>query len=831
MSPDWLEGQRSRRRLSKAPPTSTGAGSTTTHSQNPHPLRRAPSAPVGKKYSQQAPASAAAHHSRSPTVDSHWTRTSNSHAANARLQPYEQHPSRLSQASADIIGERFDSAAVLESFNQVPYSARDAPPPPPADPQTTHHQQPLASAAHPPRPPNFPHANTTGHASGPGRAQSFQAATGRKMEEVRGPRQQRYSDEVKDTRGLKKKSGFSSFFNLASPRRPNISAPENPVHVTHVGYDQETGEFTGLPKEWQRTLQANGITEQEQKRHPQAIIDVVTFYNENNDQGSDDYAYHKFDNAHVAESPQSQTAPQGALSPGGAASGPYGQMASPPASPRFPKNEGESFENPRAPPPVPKGQQGFATSSQPTSPQLNGNQMLPLRPAPKAPGQQNLMPQRAAPPVPGQQQQDRAGTEGGYPLASGAPPTLYDYQNQQELSRSRSKAGHAHQYQSQSPVSSPQQYQQQQEQAMKHAQQVLKQQSIDRSQSQRHNAQAQAQQAAPMPQDPRAGAHPPAVDPRIGPAPRPRQRPRQSMNNAEIISKLQHICNTSDPTKKYRNLVKIGQGASGGVYTAYEVGTNKCVAIKQMNLEQQPKKDLIVNEIMVMKDSKHKNVVNFLDSFLVRGDLWVIMEYMEGGSLTDVVTFNMMSEGQISAVCRETLHGLQFLHSKGVIHRDIKSDNILLSMEGSIKLTDFGFCAQINESHMKRTTMVGTPYWMAPEVVTRKEYGRKIDIWSLGIMAIEMIEGEPPYLTESPLRALYLIATNGTPAIKEEHNLTPVFRDFLHFALKVDPEKRASAHDLLKHAFIQTAEPLATLAPLVKAARLARAEERRNKGS
>lgn len=134
---------------------------------------------------------------------------------------------------------------------------------------------------------------------------------------------------------------------------------------------------------------------------------------------------------------------------------------------------------------------------------------------------------------------------------------------------------------------------------------------------------------------------------------RRREPKKLTQKDFEVLAKLQQICSEGDPTKLYRNLQKIGQGASGGVYTAYQVGTNALVAIKQMNLESQPKKDLIINEILVMKESKHKNIVNYIDSFLYKGDLWVIMEYMEGGSLTDVVTANIMTEGQIAAVSRE----------------------------------------------------------------------------------------------------------------------------------------------------------------------------------
>ncbi|VEU22510.1 DEKNAAC103555 [Brettanomyces naardenensis] len=305
-----------------------------------------------------------------------------------------------------------------------------------------------------------------------------------------------------------------------------------------------------------------------------------------------------------------------------------------------------------------------------------------------------------------------------------------------------------------------------------------------------------------------------------------RRREVRKAKERKYMKKLMEICSSDDPHMQYKDLVKIGQGASGGVYTAYEVNTGEIVAIKQMELEKQPKKELIINEILVMKGSKHPNIVNFIEAYLLKKDLWVVMEYMEGGSLTDIVTHSIMTEGQMARVCKETLQGLKFLHSKGIIHRDIKSDNILLSLKGDIKLTDFGFCAQIKDYSAKRNTMVGTPYWMAPEVVTKKSYGPKVDIWSLGIMTIEMIEGEPPYLNETPLRALFLITTNGKPKLKDRESLSVELQSFLDHCLEVDPDLRLDAVRLLDVPFIQKADPNSSLSPLVRMARRQKLAER-----
>ncbi|XP_068008117.1 serine/threonine-protein kinase PAK 3-like [Melanerpes formicivorus] len=155
--------------------------------------------------------------------------------------------------------------------------------------------------------------------------------------------------------------------------------------------------------------------------------------------------------------------------------------------------------------------------------------------------------------------------------------------------------------------------------------------------------------------------------------------------------------------------------ASGRVYRALEYATGREVAIKQMKIRDTPIKQLI-GEILVMKENKNANIVTYLDSYLVGDQLWLVTQYMPGGALADVISVMCLDEGQIAAVCRECLQALDFLHSNNIIHRDIKSDNILLGLDGSVKRADFGISAQITPEKSRRKSLVGTVHWMAPEV-------------------------------------------------------------------------------------------------------------------
>ncbi|XP_028252639.1 serine/threonine-protein kinase PAK 6b isoform X2 [Parambassis ranga] len=282
------------------------------------------------------------------------------------------------------------------------------------------------------------------------------------------------------------------------------------------------------------------------------------------------------------------------------------------------------------------------------------------------------------------------------------------------------------------------------------------------------------------------------------------------VTHEQFKAALQMVVDPGDPRMTLENFVKIGEGSTGVVCIARERQSGRQVAVKMMDLRKQQRRELLFNEVVIMRDYQHQNVVEMYRSALVEEELWVIMEYLQGGALTHIVSETRLNEEQIATVCEGVLQALSYLHSQGVIHRDIKSDSILLTLDGRIKLSDFGFCAQISKDVPKRKSLVGTPYWMAPEVISKTAYGTEVDIWSLGIMVVEMVDGEPPYFNETPICAMKKLRDEAAPSIKN------VQKDFLGCMLTRDTLQRSSATDLLEHPFLLQASSPRCMVPLVE---------------
>ncbi|XP_056369898.1 serine/threonine-protein kinase PAK 3-like [Oenanthe melanoleuca] len=283
----------------------------------------------------------------------------------------------------------------------------------------------------------------------------------------------------------------------------------------------------------------------------------------------------------------------------------------------------------------------------------------------------------------------------------------------------------------------------------------------------------------------------------------------------KYLELLRKMVNMENPLMKYIELGNIGSGTFGEVCRAFDTATGEEVAIKKINLQGLTSKEVIINEVMVMKNNRNPNLVNYLDSYLVDNQFWLVMEYMDGGTLSDLISKTHMTEGEIAAVSRECLQGLDFLHSNLVIHRDVKSCNILLRTDGSVKLADFGLSAQLIPEQNQRCSMTGTAGWMAPEVVTGQPYGPKVDIWSLGIVGIEMVEREVPYWNQTPARAQLLTAIGEIPQLRQPKLFSPLLRDFLNCCLQTDEARRWSAKELLQHKFVTSAKPASSLVPLI----------------
>uniref|UniRef100_A0A8C6TS13 non-specific serine/threonine protein kinase n=1 Tax=Neogobius melanostomus TaxID=47308 RepID=A0A8C6TS13_9GOBI len=288
----------------------------------------------------------------------------------------------------------------------------------------------------------------------------------------------------------------------------------------------------------------------------------------------------------------------------------------------------------------------------------------------------------------------------------------------------------------------------------------------------------------------------------------------------------EHVHRDVNPEEIWDIIGELGDGAFGKVYKAQNKQNGTFAAAKVIDTKTEDELEDYMVEIEILASCDHHHIVKLLDAFYFEGKLWILIEFCAGGAV-DAIMLELerpLTEPQIRMVCKQTLEALLYLHENKIIHRDLKAGNILLSLEGDVKLADFGVSAKNTKTLQRRDSFIGTPYWMAPEVVmceTSKDrpYDYKADIWSLGVTLIELAQVEPPNHEMNPMRVLLKIAKSEPPTLMHPSRWSPEFSDFLRRSLDKNVDHRWSTAQLLQHPFVTSVTDSKPLRELIAEAK------------
>jgi serine/threonine protein kinase len=254
---------------------------------------------------------------------------------------------------------------------------------------------------------------------------------------------------------------------------------------------------------------------------------------------------------------------------------------------------------------------------------------------------------------------------------------------------------------------------------------------------------------------------------------------------------------SQNPTEDFDVQKKIAGGSFGTVYQVVEKATGKKLAVKIVKYQNIIQRKLILNEYILTKLSNHPNIIKYYLIYERNDEVWIIQELMKTSLASILSKIHPLPEGVIVYILKEVLKGIDFIHKHYRIHRDIKSDNILLDLEGNVKVCDMGFAAQLTSEQLTRSTLAGTPCWLAPELASMQPYDCKADIWSFGVLAIELVEAEPPMIRANIQNVIRSIL-NGEIGLSDPESVTPQLANLIQMCLVPEPKFRKSASELLE---------------------------------